>query len=306
MAILDEEHFEDILYDGLNVYCYNQENGAYENRGNWEEKGKQYIGYSSILYNNIVSTFQEFQKNKASIIYSTENAGYTLKLPPTEDRGEVIMFFAPNAVLPKQILRYTERDNSNDYVSLTLNDTRLNCKFPEKFFHPNFISASKRPEAVSSNDKPSSIVPNSTLLAVGSMAPEWELINSNGIKRKLSDFKGKVVVIDFWATWCAPCVQAQPKLQSIHEAYKDVAVLGMDFNDKKDIDINAYKEKKKLSYEMLLNAENIGNAYQVQGLPTLYVIDRSGKIIYASLGYSEKEEALLDAIIDKATRPGRQ
>jgi thiol-disulfide isomerase/thioredoxin len=141
---------------------------------------------------------------------------------------------------------------------------------------------------------------NSTLLAVGTIAPEWELQNSENKKRKLSDFKGKIVVMDFWATWCAPCIQSQPKLQAIHEKYKDVVVLGMDFNDKPNVELNKYKLRKNLSYEMILNAEKIGAFYKVVGLPTVYVIDKAGKIIYASLGYSEKEEHQLEKIIEQA------
>jgi thiol-disulfide isomerase/thioredoxin len=138
---------------------------------------------------------------------------------------------------------------------------------------------------------------NSTLLPIGTIAPEWELQNSEGKKRKLSDFKGKIVVMDFWATWCAPCIQSQPNFQALHENHKDIVVLGMDFNDQENIDLNKYKLRKKLGYEMILNAEKIGAIYKVAGLPTVYVIDQSGKIAYSSMGYSEKTENELAAFI---------
>jgi len=143
-----------------------------------------------------------------------------------------------------------------------------------------------------------------SLLKTGISAPEWELTNADSQVRKLSDFKGKIVIMDFWATWCAPCVAYQPRLQSIHENYsdKDVVVLGMDCNETQRVDFAAYKKRKKISYEIIQNSEKIGDTYKVQGIPVLYVIDRSGKIIHASLGYSEKAEAKLISVIEKAIK----
>jgi thiol-disulfide isomerase/thioredoxin len=154
----------------------------------------------------------------------------------------------------------------------------------------------------SSTASQSSLISNGELLTVGTIAPEWSLQNSDGQLRKLSDYKGKIVLMDFWATWCAPCVQSQPKLQSIQEKFKNVVVLGMDYNDQENVDLNKYKLRKKLNYEMIVNAEKIGAVYKIVGLPTVYVIDPTGKIIHADLGYSEKEEAQLTAVIENASK----
>src|SRR5690606_36824638 len=143
-----------------------------------------------------------------------------------------------------------------DYISLTLTNVRYDVSFPVAFFETENLSSSKINNL--NNVFTQSLLDNrssTTLLPNGAKAPDWELLNSDGIKKRLSDFKGKAVVLDFWATWCAPCVQAQPLLQSIHDKYKDVVFLGMNYNDKAGINLNDYKEEKKISYEMILNAE---------------------------------------------------
>lgn len=140
------------------------------------------------------------------------------------------------------------------------------------------------------------------LLPVETKAPDWVLLNSDKMERKLSDFKGKVVLLDFWATWCPPCLRAQPFLQGIHEKYDDVVVIGMDFNERKRVDLNTYKAKRNISYEMMYNSEKIGRLYKINVLPTLYIIDKSGKIAYSSFGYSEKDEDRIIAAIEKIAR----
>ncbi len=304
IGILQKINFEDILCDGENVYNYDQENGQYENKGALANKGKNYLGYSSILYNNIVVTFDEFNKNKSNIIYEVEKTGYLLKLPATETKGEIVIVFEKNNIIPNKIIRYTEVGNTADLVTLSIRDVRIDCQFPNKFFSIlNYkISLGKGDQNFVVPDNPEVENFNTSLLPIGTIAPNWELLNSDGKKRQLSDYKGKVVVMDFWATWCAPCIKAQPQLQTIHNTFKNVVVIGMDYLDINNIDLNGYKKKNKLSYEMVLNSERIAEPYKVRVLPTVYVIDKSGKIIYSALGYNEKDEELLMSIIDKATR----
>ncbi len=296
VALLEKNYNEKVLYDGANVYIYNEENKLL-NKGAWEESGKNYIGYSRILYKNIENTFQIFEENRSNITTTRTRAGYYLSVPHTVDRGEIQMHFKTGSLLPEKIVRYKNKNNNVDYVELHLTTIKSNISFDKNFFTlENFIKLDTEPQKTGSNLR----FPNSSLLSTNTLAPDWELLNQNGVKRKLSEFRGKVVVLDFWATWCAPCVQAQPKLQSIHENYADVVVLGMNFNDKQNIDLNKYRSKKKLSYEMILNAEKISKPYKVISLPTAYVVDKSGKIVYSGVGYSEKEEKLLILAIQKA------
>lgn len=164
-----------------------------------------------------------------------------------------------------------------------------------------FVKVSAQAPVTPAAGTPNTSRSTNKLLEVGSLAPEWELSDSNGKRRKLSEYRGKIVVMDFWATWCAPCVKAQPTLQSIHEKYSgDVIVLGMNAFDKENIDLNAYKTRKNLSYDMILDSENIAEIYKIKILPIVYLLDRDGKILYTGTGYSENEAAVLLSEIEKA------
>jgi peroxiredoxin len=126
------------------------------------------------------------------------------------------------------------------------------------------------------------------LLAVGSRAPEWTLKDAKGKSHKLSDYRGKVVVMDFWAVWCIPCHRVMPELQKLHNdlAKRGVQVLGISTGEHEGDPVRLMKDRG-YSYELLLNGETIAQAYRVVGLPTIYVIGVDGLIIQAGFGANE-------------------
>jgi thiol-disulfide isomerase/thioredoxin len=119
-------------------------------------------------------------------------------------------------------------------------------------------------------------------LAVGEIAPEWKLTDYEGKTHTLSDYKGKVVVLDFWATWCAPCVKTMPEIQALHEKYKDLGVKVFGVNTWEEGNSVAYFKEKNYSYGLLLNGETITKSYRVSNLPVIYVIGVGGEVIYQS------------------------
>jgi len=137
------------------------------------------------------------------------------------------------------------------------------------------------------------------LLKTGTMAPDWTLKDAEGESHSLSDYEGKIVVLDFWATWCGPCVKAMPGLQKLHEAYADkgVAVIGM--NTSESADPVAFMKKKNFTYQLLLNADPVSNAYQVRGIPAFYVLDGEGKIVYSAVGFSPGHEKEIEKVINE-------
>jgi cytochrome c-type biogenesis protein len=134
------------------------------------------------------------------------------------------------------------------------------------------------------------------LLPVGAAAPNWQLSDNEGRIHSLSEYRGKVVVLDFWATWCGPCAEIMPRMQKLHEKYQDkeVVVLGLNSWEKKD-PVELMK-KRRYSYRLLLKAEDIAESYKVTTLPTVYVIGDDGKIIYCHEGLDDKN---LASLIDK-------
>ena len=136
---------------------------------------------------------------------------------------------------------------------------------------------------------------------VGQAAPEWTLTDAAGKEHKLADYKGKVVVMDFWATWCGPCRAAMPGVQAIHEKYKarGVSVFGLDCWESGDAP--AYMKQQKFTYGLLMKADEVAGKYGVSGIPTICVVGPDGKVLYIQTGF-EGEEAV-EAAVEKGLRP---
>jgi len=117
----------------------------------------------------------------------------------------------------------------------------------------------------------------------GFLAPDFTLDTLDGGKTTLSELRGKVVVINFWATWCLPCRVETPALERSYEQYKDsgVVILGVNLTDQDLIgEVNSFVQEFKLTYPILLDGDGrVSNIlYQVRGLPTTFFVNREGVI----------------------------
>jgi peroxiredoxin len=112
-------------------------------------------------------------------------------------------------------------------------------------------------------------------------APAFSLKDLGGKTVSLADYKGKVVLLDFWATFCAPCVKAMPKLQKLHEqnAAKGFAVIGIATDEEGEKVVRPMVARTRVSYPILLDGAATWKAYGVATLPALFLVDRSGQII---------------------------
>ena len=134
------------------------------------------------------------------------------------------------------------------------------------------------------------------LLEVGMTAPDWQLIGAEGKAHALASYRGKVVVMDFWATWCGPCTAVMPRMQKLHQKFADKGVVVFGINSWENGDAIALMKEKGYSYELLLNGEQIAKAYKVTTLPVVYIVGLDGKIIYCHEGEEQKD---LSAVIEK-------
>jgi len=130
--------------------------------------------------------------------------------------------------------------------------------------------------------------------AVGKMAPlNYTVKDMNGADVHLASFKGKVIVLNFWATWCPPCKEEIPDLITLQTQYKDdLVVLGFSIDDKPE-DLREYAAKYAVNYPMLVGAghENIQEAYgPMWGVPVTVIIGRDGKIAKKRSGIQSLEQ----------------
>jgi len=133
------------------------------------------------------------------------------------------------------------------------------------------------------------------------MATDFTLKNLDGKEISLSDFKGKVIMLDFWATWCPPCVKAVPELITLHEKYKaeGFEVIGISM-DHSVGDARSFVKDKNVPYTVLMSSSKVEKQYGVINIPVTFLIDRSGKVVKKHLGFApgvgeqiEKEIRLL-------------
>ncbi len=122
--------------------------------------------------------------------------------------------------------------------------------------------------------------------SVGQRAPDFTLTTFDGKNITLSDLKGKVVLVNFWASWCKPCEQEAPDLESAWRYYQprgDVVFLGVDWTDT-DSAAQGYLQKFNISYT---NGPDLGTRisqkYRITGVPETYIVDRNGMITYTKI-----------------------
>ncbi|WP_353096549.1 TlpA disulfide reductase family protein [Tissierella praeacuta] len=135
-------------------------------------------------------------------------------------------------------------------------------------------------------------------IAIGKESPDFTLKNLNGDEVSLSDYRGKIVLINFWATWCTWCDKEMPDLQKLDDENDDLVVLSVDVMEDME-KVKKYIEKGNYEFEVLLDEDGeVSRTYLVGGFPTSYFVDEDGILLGGVPRYMTYEEMnlVLDSI----------
>jgi peroxiredoxin len=127
--------------------------------------------------------------------------------------------------------------------------------------------------------------------AVGNPAPDFSLDDLSGERIHLADLRGKVVLINFWATWCGPCRLEMPALQVRAERFApQMAVLAVNFDEPAD-QVQAFVDELGLTFPVLLDpGAEVQDLYRVRGYPTTYLVDSEGTVQFVHIGLMAEEQ----------------
>ena len=149
------------------------------------------------------------------------------------------------------------------------------------------ILSSDRTEVKNSSDMKNVL----TVKDEGDKAPNFALKSFDGKTVKLSDYKGKIVIIDFWATWCPPCRKGIPDLISIQKEFKkDVVVIGVSLDAEKTIkDVPGFIKEYGINYPIVYGDDKITIDYGgIRSIPTSFVVDKKGNVVDSHVGLVDK------------------
>jgi cytochrome c biogenesis protein CcmG/thiol:disulfide interchange protein DsbE len=128
--------------------------------------------------------------------------------------------------------------------------------------------------------------------SVGRTAPEFDLADLNGKRVRLSDYAGKVVVLDFWATWCPPCRQEIPHFVRLQSKFRDqgLEIVGISLDEDGLQKVRDFADEYNVNYTMLLADAKVQESYEgIIGIPTTFVIDRKGRVAKSFVGFTPPE-----------------
>ncbi len=134
---------------------------------------------------------------------------------------------------------------------------------------------------------------------VGDVAPDWTLEDGDGVESSLADYRGRLLVLNFWATWCPHCQNAIPAMQRLHDEYKDrgVAILGINCRERIGVDPVRFVRDQGFDYPILVAGGAVASRYGVRGIPAFFVIGPDGRLLHRSVGFGATQEQKLEQYI---------
>lgn len=239
------------------------------------------------------------KKSEALAYDGTETVGgevcHVVSAAFPDEKQQVRWFIAEADYLPRRVVRVQGSDAQATTVTTTLERLESDVKPGAEDF------ALAKPDGYREYGKR-----KAAGLTVGDAAPEFTLKDGDGKEVSLRDLRGKIVLLDFWATWCGPCKMVMPHVQKLHEKYKDkpVEVYGISTWEssrrRRPGDPVEFMKDRKYTYGCLVEGDAVAAQYGVKGIPTFYVVGPEGKILYTGSGAAPQIKAQLEKVIEEA------
>jgi thiol-disulfide isomerase/thioredoxin len=194
--------------------------------------------------------------------------------------------------LPMDVVQTNDLDK--DFIKTSFRNLQTNVQSPAEpsWFYSTYLNEYKQ----------SSTAPAARLLSKGAASPTWilKILNENE-KLSSTNMRGKVVLLDFWIKNCGPCIQSVPHLNKLQAKFNDkhFKVISINTYDAEG-EISSFVNRHKIEYSVLVNGKHVAEAFGVSGYPTFFVIDKSGRIVYAQTGYDQNTQLQIEEAIKKA------
>lgn len=143
--------------------------------------------------------------------------------------------------------------------------------------------------------------PAAAILQKGDAAPPIKLTTTSGQPITLNNYRGYVLVMDFFATWCIPCKEAIPHLNSLRAKYgkQGLQVLGVSVDEGSDRDVKDFIAERRISYPVAIAGEEMQTEYGLRSIPTVFVINKKGVVVERFQGFSEQTAKAMEETIKR-------
>ncbi|HKK45726.1 MAG TPA: redoxin domain-containing protein [Balneolaceae bacterium] len=240
-------------------------------------------------------TMADGSKRKAYKIKATynQNSGMQdMKVSPTTYLIDKKTYLVLQQSLQVSAKEDSPRSPLTMYQTVNLKEANLHPSFADSVFAFNPPSSAKKVDQFAFESGQN----GTGYDLVGKKAKNFDLTSFSGKKINLKDLRGKVVVLDFWATWCGPCREAHPHLQKLYSEYKDDGLVVLGINSESKQKVQHYMNENGYTFTNLMDPDqSVGMDYRVDAIPSVFVINRKGIVNSHLVGY-QPESALRKAI----------
>jgi peroxiredoxin len=135
----------------------------------------------------------------------------------------------------------------------------------------------------------------------GQPAPAFKVVTTSGQAVSLDNYRGHVLVVDFFATWCQPCRRSIPHLIKMNQKYgkQGLQVLGLSADEESDSALKAFIEERRINYPVALAGEAVTSGFGIRSVPVMFIIDKKGKVAEVFRGFSDTIGSSMEELVKK-------